>query len=117
MNEFVAEPWIALRIERRPQPIDEMRHATDAPGVRMIGHPDVDLMAKVDVEGNEVGAHRSEIGRQGANSDAEIDSVSVSGACVCSQRDDVFDVWNLQYALKCAFLNLRTFFDMRCDVA
>ena len=109
MNEFVAEPRIALWIEYGPKPVDEMRHATDGPGVRMIGHPDVDLMAKIDVEGNEVGAHRSDIGWQGADSDAEIDSVSVSDACVCSQRDDVFNVWNLQYALKRAFLNLRSF--------
>ena len=31
MNEFVAEPRVALGIEYGPHPIDEMRHAADAP--------------------------------------------------------------------------------------
>ena len=98
MDEFVAEPRIALRIEHRPQPIDEMRHATDAPGIRMIGHPDVDLMAKVDVERDEVGADCSDIGRQWTDANSELYRPGKSCTDVGAQCHDAFNAGQIEGA-------------------
>src|SRR6185295_3452613 len=49
MNELVAEPRITVRVEQRPQPVDERRDATNAAGVRMIRDPHVDGMVNADV--------------------------------------------------------------------
>ena len=107
MNELIGKPGIPLGIEQRLEPIHEERHARNAARVRVIGHPDIDLVANADVDRDEAGAERREICRQPANSDAEFDRKRVRRARVRPQGHNALDVRQIEETRRNFFVDLR----------
>ena len=90
MDEVIREPGVALWIEQGLQPVHEKRDPRDAARVRVIGHPDIDLMFDADIDRDEIAAERHDVGRQSADTHAEFDRAAMRRTGVGAQRDDAF---------------------------
>src|SRR4051794_39683862 len=70
MNQFVTKPRKFCRIERFHDPVDQSADARYSVAVVMIGEPDVERSAQVNIERYELGAQRCGVSRKQAYSGA-----------------------------------------------
>src|SRR4051812_32680429 len=96
MNEVISKPWISLWIEQGLQPIDKQGHSADAPRVRMVRHPNLDMVPNPNIDGHKIAAQGDDVGAQSANSHSQFHRAGMSYACVCAQRDDAFNAWQFR---------------------
>jgi hypothetical protein len=89
MDGLVAEPGESARVEGLDQPIDDLAHPRDAPGIGMVGEPDVEHAARVEVDRDEAAGDGRRIGHEPADAGAAGDRQRMGAAGIGANADQV----------------------------
>src|SRR5262245_60896057 len=73
----------------------------------MIRHPDVGLMPDADIDRNQIAAECHDVRRQSTDAHAKLDGAAMRGAGVGAQRNDTFDIRQVEHTPRRVFLHLR----------